>query len=70
MRTLVPIIKDYKHELVLPRPILNGFILGVSISYITAIVVLLCVDLDNPDLRPWVKRLCIGIRVIAVVKNC
>jgi hypothetical protein len=70
MRALVPVIKDYKKDLILLGHVIYGSIFAFSAVSIILIVILLFLDYDEDEARPWVKRLSIAMLIVAVITNC
>jgi hypothetical protein len=70
LRALVLVIKDYKNELLLLSHIINGWILFLSAFSIILIVVLLFLNYDEANARPWVRRLALALIIISVITNC
>jgi hypothetical protein len=70
MRALVPVIKDYKNDLVLLGYFINGSIFALSAVSIVLTVILLILDYDEAKARPIVKQLAFALLIVAVITNC
>ncbi|EFX83550.1 hypothetical protein DAPPUDRAFT_315330 [Daphnia pulex] len=69
LRALVLVIKDYKNELLLLGHIINGWILFLFALSIILIAVLLFLNYDEGNARPWVRRLALALLIISVITN-
>jgi hypothetical protein len=70
LRALIPVLKDYKNELVLLCHVINGWIICLSALSVILIVVLLFLNYDEGNARPWVRRLALALIVISILTNC
>jgi hypothetical protein len=69
MRALVPVIKDYKNDLVLLGHFINGSIFALSVVSIVLIVIFLFLDYDEAKARPREKQLALALVIVAVITN-
>jgi hypothetical protein len=70
MRALVPVIKDYKNNLIILDHVINGSIFVLSTVSIAFIIIFLFLDYDQAETCPWVKSLSIAMLIVAVITNC
>jgi hypothetical protein len=70
LRALIPVMKDYKNELLLLGHVINGWIICLSALSIIFIVVLLFLNYVEDNARPWVRRLALALIIISILTNC
>jgi hypothetical protein len=70
IRALVPVIMDYKNNLILLGHLLNGFILFLSTVSVALIIMLEFLDYEKPETRLFVKKSSIAMIIVAVLTIC
>jgi type IV secretory pathway TrbL component len=69
MRTLIPVNKDYKNNLIILAHLLNLSILLLSAVSVALVIILLFLHYHSPESRPCVKKISIVMLILAVITN-